>query len=219
MSSFLEIKLPETLPLLPMEGFVLMPRTQLVVPINELESLGLVADAVKNDLLIGIVQLNSQAHSNTDHHGNDLYTTGTLSKVLEINDMESRRILVTVGGICRFTISSIVINSSGYRIAEVSYERYAADIVQGTDFTLNRERLIPALKAYFHRLEIKPDWKEIVSFSNEKLVTALAMACPFHSQEKQAILEVSTLQEQSEMLTKLLEISSFTAPFPNPTIH
>jgi Lon protease-like protein len=206
MNSLNDIVLPEIVPILSVPGLVLMPKTQLVVPIHDLESLSLIADAVRNDWLIGVIQPHE---SMADQQEEAFYKTGTLSKILEINDADSSPILLTLGGICRFTTHGEMSRPAGYRTSGVSYERYAADIVQCSDFSLNRERLLRALTLYFRRLELKPDWKEISNFSNEKLVMALSMACPFEAREKQALLEVPTLQEQSEFITQLLEISCF----------
>jgi carbonic anhydrase/acetyltransferase-like protein (isoleucine patch superfamily) len=46
---------------------------------------------------------------------------------------------------------------------------------------------------------------EIQRISNEKLITALTMVCPFQPNEKQAILEIPSLQEQSRLVQALLE--------------
>ena len=54
-------------------------------------------------------------------------------------------------------------------------------------------------------IDLSPNWDEIQRISNEKLITALTMVCPFQPNEKQAILEVPSLQEQSRLVQALLE--------------
>ena len=66
-------------------------------------------------------------------------------------------------------------------------------------------------------MDITPNWQEIDKTSNEKLITALAMVCPFEASEKQAILESPTLKEQSQIITTMIEMASLENP-EKPTV-
>ena len=47
------------------------------------------------------------------------------------------------------------------------------------------------------------------------LVTSLAMMCPFHAREKQALLEAADLNEVSETMMTLMEMALNTGETPS----
>jgi Lon protease-like protein len=200
--------LPRVLPLLPLRGAVLMPRTQLPVPLVADEYISLLSDCVKDDLLLGVVQPITYNDKLADNDAS-FFSAGSLAKVIEVEELEEKTLVVTLGGICRFDILQELPKKNGYRIAEVDYSRYQGDLVQEADFIFDRQRLLKALERYFLKLELEPNWNEIVLTSNEKLITSLVMACPFAPNEKQALLESPTLKTQSEIITTLIEFANF----------
>ncbi len=199
-------KLPTLIPLLPLHGAVLLPRSQLPVPIFEVDYLSMVAESIKSHYMIGVVQpmlKNLNLEENLP-----LFKSGCLGKIIDINEIEENRLVITLSGISRFDIIEELSSEQGYRRALVSYDRYTQDMVEEVDFSFDRLRLLKALKDYFKVMDITPDWQEIEKTSNEKLITALAMVCPFEAREKQAILESPTLKEQSQLITTMIEIAS-----------
>ena len=64
-----------------------------------------------------------------------------------------------------------------------------------------------ALRAYLDRRGIEAEWKSIETTPNDRLVTSLAMTCPFGPGERQALLEAPDLTERGRILTALLEMS------------
>ena len=54
---------------------------------------------------------------------------------------------------------------------------------------------------------ISPNWDEINAASDERLITSLAMVCPFEPREKQALLESPTLADRCRMMTALIEMA------------
>ena len=79
--------------------------------------------------------------------------------------------------------------------------------VENQDF--DKQRLMDALDGYFRRLEISPNWKEIKNTPGNILLSALAMACPFHPSEKQSLLETVNFKDRADMITKMIEINSY----------
>jgi Lon protease-like protein len=66
------------------------------------------------------------------------------------------------------------------------------------------------LQAYFRQQGLSANWDAIESAPDEKLVTSLAMICPFASSEKQALLEASCLKDRAKVMMALLEIAVAT---------
>jgi Lon protease-like protein len=74
---------------------------------------------------------------------------------------------------------------------------------------IDRQRLLKALHAYFAHQKISIDPAAVVEIPDDKLVTSLAMVCPFEAKEKQALLEAADLAERSRVMTALLELGAF----------
>jgi hypothetical protein len=65
-----------------------------------------------------------------------------------------------------------------------------------------------ALKRYFEKKAIDADWETINKMDNARLVTTLAMICPFDPTEQQALLMAKNIEERAETIISLLEIST-----------
>ena len=77
------------------------------------------------------------------------------------------------------------------------WDDFAGDLRSPREPGFDRERLIRGLRAYFDQHQIKADWDAINSVPGERLVTSIAMVCPFAPSEKQALLEARDLAERA----------------------
>lgn len=206
--------LPEQVPILLVRGAVLMPRAKLPIPILDAQALNMVTDALHGHRMIGLVQPLTSEFDKEDSKI-ELFNSGSLGYIIDISELEdSNRLFITLSGVSRFDIIEEVVNEEKkYRQALVSYDKYKGDLVEQADFNFDRPRLIKALKGYFGSLDVQPNWEEIEQTSNEKLITILAMACPFEVNERQALLESPTLKHQSELITFLIEMATVESSF------
>ena len=62
------------------------------------------------------------------------------------------------------------------------------------------------LKSYLEANSLKTDWAAIQRASNEYLINALSVMCPYGPEEKQALLEAADLKTRAEVLVALAEI-------------
>lgn len=221
---------PTVLHLIPFQCGILVPRSELRIPLFELNALSSITLAVKDQKYIGVVQtrdanviqnpetddLNIADDDNENYTKitlknsliGGLYKCGCLGEILNIQEDEQGKMIVSIGGICRFDIVKELPIENSCRRALVSYDKYEMDIVQEADFSFDRKRLMHALRAYCKKLGIKPNWAELNSTSNEKLITMLMMICPFNTIEKQSLLETIGYTQQSNLITSLIEIDS-----------
>ena len=95
-----------------------------------------------------------------------------------------------------------------YRRVSTDYRRFAGDLPEPAPITVDRSRLIPALRSYFDHHGLTADWDAIDRANDEALVTCLAMACPFEPNEKQALLECSGESERAAMMQALFEMAA-----------
>lgn len=213
-------QLPKELGVLPIYGAVLMPRAQLPVPILEQRFLQLLSDGLKKERLLGLVQPILAEDEHLQNNEYPLFKAGTLAYITDINVAEENKIFIILTGICRFDIETEIKDlEKPYRIVRVDYNRYQADLVQEADFNFDRGKLLKFLKLYFKNHDISANWQEIEATSNGKLVSALTMLCPFDPREKQAVLELPTLREQSKVVTTLVEMAALEEITDNPTFH
>jgi Lon protease-like protein len=216
-------ELPETIPVFPLSGALLLPRGHLPLNIFELRYLNMIMDALGRDRMIGMVQ---PRHSDTDANSNDnsniktadavsnqLFGTGCIGRISAFSETDDGRFLVTLTGVCRFDIAGeLPLGKSGYRSVKCDYSRWRGDLdytIQSLDQPINRSRLQRALDAYFSYHSLRSCWDTISDTDDEMLVTAIAMGCQLGPTEKQALLECPSLYDRGDMLTTLLEMACY----------
>ena len=203
--------LPSIIPILPIHGAVLLPHSQLPIPVLEKEYSSFILPAIRKYGVIGLIQ--------PKDHGLGLFEIGSVGRLSEAKELEDERVLCVLTGLCRFQILEEVDVENDYRCALVNYKEFQMDLMEDLSETFDRERLLQALKKYFHALDIHVNWQEIFKTSDQRLVTTLAMVCPLEARERQAILELPGLKEQSQMITTLLEIGSHESRHQSTTCH
>jgi Lon protease-like protein len=201
--------LPQTLPVFPLTGVLLLPRSALPLNVFEPRYLEMVDDALSGGRLIGMIQ---PTESEETVLRPKLSQIGCAGRIISYRETEDNRYLITLEGICRFQVREEISVLSAYRQVACDFARFAGDLAQSEDGDFPRERLLQALKDYLSRREMKADWKSVMSAPAESLVNALAMMCPFEPAEKQALLEAPSWLERVATLVTLLEIASSPGP-------
>lgn len=198
--------LPKTIPVFPLPGVLLLPRGRLPLNVFEPRYLAMTEDALgAGDRLIGMIQ---PTEAERPGQPPALYSVGCAGRISTFSETEDGRYLITLTGVCRFTVAEEVATMRGYRRVVPDFARWQGDLDSEEPVTFARERLLAALKGFFASNGMTADWSAIEGSPDERLVTTLAMFCPFEPQEKQALLECETLAERASTLIALLEIGS-----------
>lgn len=201
--------LPEVLKVFPLRGVILLPRSSLPLNVFEPRYLALVNDALAGDRLIGIVQPDSDDDASESPEGKEtaLRHTGGAGRLTAFQETDDGRYLITLSGVCRFTISAEAHTDAPYRMCSVDWTAYAGDLEHGRgEDAVDRERLIAVLKKYLKASKLSADWDGINNSSNELLVNTLSMISPYGPSEKQALLEADDLKSRAEVLVALAEM-------------
>lgn len=135
-----------------------------------------------------------------------IYRVGCAGRIVQFAETDDGRYLITLRGLVRFRIVEELPLIDGYRQVRPDYTRYAQDLERANPY-FDRQRLMEALQYYFDQQEIEADWEAIRDASNERLVTSLAMVCPFSTAEKQALLEAPNPSDRAETMTTILEMA------------
>ncbi|MBF0374076.1 MAG: LON peptidase substrate-binding domain-containing protein [Alphaproteobacteria bacterium] len=201
--------LPRTLPVFPLAGVLLLPRGRLPLNVFEPRYLNLVADALGEGRMFGMIQpVDPDAEGDGDEDEPPaLYRMGCTGRITSFAETDDGRLLITLTGLCRFRVLQEVEPLRGYRRLVVDYDPFRADLDEGEPAVVDRARLLAALKPYFKLEGLQLDWAAVDAAPDEALITALAMLCPFDPREKQALLEASTVTARCEMMTALLEMA------------
>ncbi len=197
--------LPRTIPIFPLAGALLLPRGQLPLNIFEPRYLDMVRDAMAQARVIGMVQ---PTDPDTSVYEPDVYETGCAGTVAAFKETDDGRYLITLNGICRFAIVEEFDSRAAYRVVTVSYDDFAHDLDTDGHPTLDRERILPALRAYLEIHDMSAAFQALEELPGGPLITALSMLCPFEPNEKQALLEASSQSERGRIVTALLEMAA-----------
>jgi Lon protease-like protein len=166
--------------------------------------LNLTTDALGAGRTMGMVQ----PQDDEDGEAPPVFRTGCLGRIVAFSETEDGRFLLTLEGVCRFDVAEELPLHKGYRRVVADYAAYSGDLTAPEDVGLDRDRLLTALKVYFKTQGISADWGQIETAPDERLVTTLAMVCPFSPTEKQALLECRDAAERSSVLTALVEMAA-----------
>ena len=199
-------ELPATLPVFPLPGVLLLPRGKLPLNIFEPRYLNMTRDALATDRLIGMIQP-KPAEGGHDAGARCLYRIGCAGRITQFTETDDGRFLVTLTGVCRFSVDEEIASMRGYRRVIADWGPFSRDLSSEGEADLDRGLLVSRLKQYFDTQGITADWNVIEQTPDHRLVTTLAMVCPFESSEKQALLECDSLKARASMMLALLDMA------------
>ncbi|MDX2264984.1 MAG: LON peptidase substrate-binding domain-containing protein [Hyphomicrobiales bacterium] len=201
--------LPRAIPVFPLTGCILLPRSSLPLNIFEPRYLAMVNDAISDSRIIGIIQPQSPGGAQESPSGKaySLRQTGCAGRITSFTETDDGRMLVTLTGIARFDVVSERQTTKPYRICEVSAEAYKEDFIPGHGQDLvDWDKFLTILKSYLEARKLVADWQSIQKSPAEMLINTLAMISPYGAEEKQALLEAADLKARSEVLMALAEM-------------
>jgi len=196
-------ELPQTLPVFPLTGVLLLPRGKLPLNIFEPRYLAMTEDALRGDRLIGMMQPVEEDASGDQP---PVFPVGCVGRITQFSETDDGRYLITLTGLCRFRIDRELPLFCGYRRVAPDFASYQSDFETDRS-NFDRARLLGALKVYLKLKQLSAEWDSIENAPGERLITCLSMICPFLPREKQALLESPTLAERAQVLTVLLEMA------------
>ena len=201
---FVSNNLPKVIPIFPLSGALLLPRSNLPLQIFEPKYLQMFEDSLKTpDRLIGMIQGNSNTGNSKD-----LHKIGCAGRIIQFSETPDGRYMITLGGVSRFKIETEEIGFTPYRRAQVDWSKYEKDLgPTEKDKDFDRDYFMNLLGKFFVSADLKTDWNSLKDADEELLINSLSMLCPFEPEDKQALLEAKSLVLRRKTLTTLLEFS------------
>ena len=198
--------LPAEFAVFPLPGALLLPRGRLPLNIFEARYLAMTEDALANGRMFAMIQPDPALPDTAN--GPSLYRIGCLGRLSSFSETDDGRLLITLNGLIRFSIASEVDMRRGYRRVVGDFSRFHADMTEPEDAAIDRDGLLDALRGYFARRAVEPNWDAINRLADDALVVTLAMVCPFEPIEKQALLEAPGEAERADTLLALLRMGA-----------
>lgn len=197
-------QLGPTLPIFPLTGVLLLPDGLLPLNIFEPRYINMIDDALAGGRLLGMIQ---PRDANSAESTPAVYSIGCAGRITSFDETDDGRYLITLTGVSRFTVGQELPTTRGYRLVAPDWDPFRRDVEAPDDATLDRPRLTASLVEYFRQHGIEANWDAIANTPDARLVTSLAMICPFEPQEKQALLEAGDMAARADLLMALIEMA------------
>jgi Lon protease-like protein len=187
-------------PLFPLPGAILFPRSQLPLHIFEPRYCEMVRDAIDGVGRIAMIQ----PHRLDDDNRAPLYTVGCIGELVGVEELEDGRFNIVLLGSNRFRLVRETEIDTAYRCAEVDIEAFDDEepsplpLVQRAEVEREARRLGDAMG-------LAVDWGAVARLDDEMLVNAIAQVAPFDVGAKQALLEQATLDGRADLLVQLMQ--------------
>ena len=197
--------LPQVIPVFPLDGVLLLPDGTLPLNVFEPRYLNMIDDAMAGDRTIGIIQ----SRSGGDRQVPRLMEVGCVGRITSFTETPDGRYLITLTGVCRFTLRAELDLPTPYRQVRADYAAWLDDLqaADEPDATA-RDALFEALKSYLDHRGLAMDWDAVRAAPVNALVSSLCMALPFDSTEKQALLEAPSPMDRHAALITLLRFDA-----------
>ncbi|MEA1072432.1 LON peptidase substrate-binding domain-containing protein [Sphingomonas sp. LY160] len=189
---------PLRLPLFPLAGAILFPRSQLPLHIFEPRYRDMVRDALAGAGRIGMIQ------SSGDGDPAPLFRSGCVGEIVGVEEMEDGRYNIVLQGSTRFRLIAERDLGTAYRQADVDIAAFddaepdPLSLVQRSDVEREARRFGDALG-------LAVDWDAVGRLDDEMLVNAIAQVAPFDPGAKQALLEEATLAGRADLVVQLMQ--------------
>ncbi len=200
-----DVDLPDTIPVFPLPGALLLPRARLPLHIFEPRYLQMLDDTLKTEhRLIGMIQSRDVPGSTEKR----LHSIGCAGRLTAFSETEDGRYMITLAGMSRFRVVEEVDGFTPYRRCRVDWSGFSRDLGSvERDENFDRRPFLDMLKRYFEDRNLSTDWDSLKEAEEELLINSLSMLCPFPPEDKQALLEAPSLSTRRETLVTLIEFA------------
>jgi Lon protease-like protein len=186
-------------PLFPLGGAILFPRSQLPLHIFEPRYREMVRDAIDGAGRSAMIQPQGE----DDDHA-PLYGVGCLGDVVGVEELDDGKFNIILLGSERFRLVEEVTTDTPYRCADVDIQAFddsdPPPLSLGARAEVEREA-----RRLGDALGLAVDWAGVNRLDDETLVNAIAQVAPFDIGAKQALLEEPTLGGRADLLVQLMQ--------------
>lgn len=196
----------------PLPRAILFPRMQLPLHIFEPRYRAMISDALARDQRIGMIQPRGPGEPPP------VFQIGCIGRIADVEAMEDGRFNIILEGEARFRVVRELDVATPFRQVDalpLSQEEDDPGILSSSE----RAALEIETRRFAEKLGYALDWDSVERLDDETFVNAIAQIAPFGIADKQAVLEVDTLSDRSEMLIQLMAFHGPDDAGQSPTLQ
>src|ERR671930_350722 len=195
--------IPQVLPILPLRNSVFFPGGVLPLAVGRQKTIALIKDAVRDEQVIGVVT--QRRAEEEDPGAADLYTVGTVARIVKLLKMGEDNYSLVVQGLARFRVVELV-QETPYLKARIDpvEDKTAVDDVEVEALAINLKKLAREV------IELMPELPAAATELVESithpghLADLIAANVDVPIEEKQAVLETVDLKARMKLVLELL---------------
>ena len=188
---------PTRVPLFPLTGAILFPRSHLPLHIFEDRYRAMVEDAMAGPGRIAMIQP-------ADDKAPGLYQVGCVGELVGVEELDDGRYNIMLLGSHRFRLIGEADGGTPYRQADVDLEAFNDDDPEPLS-SIQRADVEREARRFGDSLSLAVDWDAVGRLDDEMLVNAIAQVAPFDAGAKQALLEEATLAGRADLVVQLMQ--------------
>ena len=188
---------PTRVPLFPLSGAILFPRSHLPLHIFEDRYRAMVEDAMAGPGRIAMIQP-------ADDKAPGLYQVGCVGELVGVEELDDGRYNVMLLGSQRFRLIGEADGGTPYRQADVNLDAFNDDDPEPLS-SIQRADVEREARRFGDSLSLAVDWDAVGRLDDEMLVNAIAQVAPFDAGAKQALLEEVTLAGRADLVVQLMQ--------------
>lgn len=192
-----------TIPIFPLPGIVLFPRSILHLHVFALPYRTLVSNALVCDRRIGIIQPRLGVGESLKRE-TPLYSVGSIGQIVEAEALDDGCFNLVLEGISRFNLVQEIESDTPFRQIEATLDGFDDKKIPKTLDLATRCQIEERAHWFAQTQGLNIDWQSADQLDDESLMNNIIQLSPFDTAIKQALLESTDLTERASLLMSAL---------------
>ena len=192
-------------PVFPLAGALLFPRSQLPLHIFEPRYRAMTQDALASDRLIAMVQPKPGPIEEAGPEDRpELFEIGCIGRIGACEELDDGRFNLVLEGLSRFRIAREAEVTTLYRQIDADRGGFFEDPDQVLGIA-QRAEVEREARRYADALGYMVEWDSVSRLDDEMLVNGIAQIAPLDVGSKQALLEARSLADRADLLVQFMQ--------------
>ncbi|AEI38302.1 MAG: LON peptidase substrate-binding domain-containing protein [Zymomonas mobilis subsp. pomaceae] len=191
------------IPVFPLPGIVLFPRSVLPLHVFALPYRSLVSQSLARDRRIGIIQPRI-AVGEIVKQDTPLYSIGSVGQITDVEALEDGCYNIVLEGVSRFNMIREIKSDTAFRQVEASITGFNDKRLPKSLDRAVRCQIEETAHWFAQARGLSVDWQSADQLDDEALISNIIQLSPFDVAIKQALLESGDLMERAELLMHAL---------------
>lgn len=193
-------------PIFPLAGALLFPRSQLPLHIFEPRYRAMTRDAMAGDRLIAMVQPKPMpSEAGMERAAPPVFEVGCIGRIDACEELDDGRFNIVLEGLSRFRIAREARVETLYRQVDADRSAFQDEEEDEPLGIAQRAEIERESRAYADALGYAVDWNSVARLDDEMLVNGIAQIAPLDVGSKQALLEAANLASRADLLVQFMQ--------------